>query len=103
MLRWAGVSRVLCWTWPAEPPSVTKVDALEFVAQVAPGVAGLAFAEAHEQQREPADQDVGADALLEAVEDRAQGKDAMEVAEGALGFEQVLVAERDVLGADVGG
>jgi hypothetical protein len=58
-----------------------EVEAFELAAQVAPGVAGLAFAEADEQQREPADQDVRADALLEAVEDRAQAQDALEVAD----------------------
>jgi hypothetical protein len=79
-----------------------EVQALEFAAQVAPGVGGLAFADADEQQRQPADQDVRADALFEPVEDRAQAQDALEVVEGALGFEQVLVAERDVLGGDVG-
>ncbi len=51
-----------------------EVEALELAAEVAPGLAGLALAEADEQQREPADQDVRADALLEAVEDRAQAE-----------------------------
>src|SRR5439155_4424381 len=79
-----------------------EVQALEFAAQVAPGVAGLALCEADQQQRQPADQDVRADAVLEAVEDRAQAQDALQIAERALGLEQVLVAERDVLGADGG-
>src|SRR5215210_7156399 len=79
-----------------------EVEALELAAEVAPGLVGLALADADEQQREPADQDVRADALLEAVEDRAQAQDALEVAERALGLEQVLVAERDVLRCDVG-
>jgi hypothetical protein len=40
-----------------------EVQALELAAQVAPGVVGLALCEADEQQRQPADQDVRADAL----------------------------------------
>ena len=55
-----------------------EVEAFELAAEVAPGVAGLALAEADEQQREPADQDVRADAVLEAVEDGAQAQDALE-------------------------
>ena len=48
---------------------------------------------------------MGADAVLLAVEDGAQQQRALEVLEAALGFEQVLVAERDVVGAErvVGG
>ncbi len=54
-----------------------------------------------EQQREPADQDVGADALLEPVEDRPQVQLGLQVAEGVLGFEQVVVAQRHVGGGQV--
>jgi hypothetical protein len=41
---------------------------------------------------------VRADAVLAAVVDGAQQDRALEAAEGAFGFEQLLVAERDVLG-----
>jgi hypothetical protein len=41
---------------------------------------------------------VGADAVLEPVEDWPEFERALEVAEAALGFEQVLVAQRDVFG-----
>ena len=78
-----------------------EVEPFELTAEVAPGVVGLAFGDPDEQEREPADEDVGADALLEAVEDRAEPEGALEVAEGAFGLEQVLVAERGVFGADV--
>jgi hypothetical protein len=44
---------------------------------------------------------VGADAVLEPVEDRPQQQAGLEVAEAALGFEQVLVAQGGVFGADV--
>ncbi len=40
--------------------------------------------------------------MLEAVKDRAQLERGLEVAEAAFGFEQVLVAERDVFGGEVG-
>jgi hypothetical protein len=65
-------------------------------------VAGLAFDDADEQQRQPGEQDVGADAVLEAMEDRAQFDRGLQVAEAAFGFEEVLVAQRDVLGRQVG-
>ena len=57
-----------------------EVRALELAARVAPGVAGVAFDDADRQQREPADQDVRADAVFEAVEDGAQGQDQLQVA-----------------------
>ncbi len=79
-----------------------EVQALEFERDPPPGLFGLAFGDADEQQREPADQDVRADAVLEAVKDGAQLERGLEVAEAAFGFEQVLVAERDVLGGQVG-
>ena len=41
---------------------------------------------------------VGADTVVFAVEDGPQQQRALEVAEGALGLLQLLVAERDVLG-----
>ena len=44
---------------------------------------------------------MGADAVLEAVEDRPELECGLQVAEAAFGFEQVLVAERDILGAQV--
>ena len=67
-----------------------------------PGVVGLAFGDADQQQREPGEQHVRADAVLEVVEDWPQLDRGLQVAEAAFGFEQVLVAERDVLGGEVG-
>jgi len=60
------------------------------------------FGDPDQQQREPGEQHVRADAVLKAVEDGAQLECGLEVAEAAFGFEQVLVAERHVLGAQVG-
>jgi hypothetical protein len=45
---------------------------------------------------------VGADAVFEPVEDGARLEGGLQVAEGALGLAQVLVAERDLLGGQVG-
>jgi hypothetical protein len=44
---------------------------------------------------------VGADAVFEAVEHRAQQQGGLEVAEAAFGLEEVLVAQGGVLGAEV--
>src|SRR3954468_6437172 len=79
-----------------------EVQASEFERDSSPGVAGLALADADQQQRQPADQHVRADAVLEAVKDRAQFERGFEIAEAAFGFEQVLVAECDVLGGEIG-
>jgi hypothetical protein len=51
-----------------------------------------------EEPRQTATDDVGADALLFAVVDRPQVNDLFEVALAALGFEELLVAQHDVLG-----
>ena len=75
-----------------------EVQAVELAADGAPGLGALAFDDADQQERKPAEGDVRADPVLEAVEDGAQLEDPLEVAEAAFGFEQVLVAERDVFG-----
>jgi hypothetical protein len=78
------------------------VQAAKLQVDPPPALAGLAFGDADQQQGQPAQQDVGADAPLQAVPDRAQLQGGLQVAEGALGLQQVLVAKRDVLGAQVG-
>ena len=93
---------MVCATVPAVPVRVTRCRRCEFERDPPPGLAGLAFGDADQQQREPAEQDVRADAVLEAVEDGPQLERGLQVAEAAFGFEQVLVAERDVLGGEVG-
>ena len=45
------------------------MHAVEFVAQVAPGVAGAGFGDADEQQCQPTQLDVSADAVLAVVVD----------------------------------
>ena len=63
----------------------------EFAVDAAPGRAGAAFGDPDQQQRQPAQQDVGADAGFEPVEHRAQLDGRLQVAEPAFGLEQVLV------------
>ena len=75
-----------------------EVESLQLDRDPSPGLAGRAFGDPDQQQGEPADDDVGADAVFEAVEDGSQLECCLQVAEGALGLAEVLVAERDVLG-----
>ncbi|WP_405088491.1 hypothetical protein [Microbispora sp. NBC_01389] len=67
-----------------------------------PGHAGLGLNDADEQQGEPAQDDVGADAFFEPVVDRPQVDGLLHVAPAALDFQELLVAQGDVLGAEVG-
>jgi len=48
-----------------------QVEAIEFVADVAPGVTGGVLDDTWQQQSQPAQLDVGADAVLAVVEHRA--------------------------------
>lgn len=54
-----------------------QVHPVEFVAQVAPGVAGGGLGDADEKQRQPAQLDVGVDAVLAVVEDQPQPQRAL--------------------------
>ena len=81
---------------------VALADLAELGADRAPGLASARLGDPDEDEREEADQDVGADAVVLAVEDGPQQQGALEVAEGALGLLELLVAERDVLGGERG-
>ena len=74
-----------------------QVYALQLVAEVAPGVVGLVLGDPDQQQRQPAEEHVRADAVFLAVVDRPQVQRGLHVAPGALDHKQLLVAERDVL------
>src|SRR5271170_799341 len=78
------------------------VDAVELAAQVRPGAAAGVLGDPGEEEGEPAEQDVGADALFFPVVDGAQVDDLLHVPPAALHFEQLLVAQGDVLGAHLG-
>ena len=73
-----------------------EVHLVEVVVQVRPGVAGGVLGDADEQQGEPAQHDVGADAVFKAVVDGAQLEGGLHVAPAAFDFEELFVAERDV-------
>ena len=75
-----------------------EVKPPELAGERSPGPLRLALSDADQKQRQPADKDVGADAVLEAVEHGTQRQGALQVAAGALCLEQVLLAEGDVLG-----
>src|SRR3954469_12042297 len=78
------------------------MDAAELDRDAPPGGVGAPFGDADEDQGEPSQQHVGADATLEAVEHGAQLEGGLEVPEPAFGLEEVLVAQRDVLSAQIG-
>ena len=69
--------------------------AVHLVADAVPCLLGALLGDADQQQREPADEHVGPDAVFQAVEHRAQQQGGFEVPEPALGLQQVLVRGRD--------
>ena len=68
-----------------------QVHAVKLVADVAPGAAGLMLDGADEQERQPAQLDVGADAVFAVVEDRPQPQRAFDVPPAALYLVELLV------------
>src|SRR5215211_8086514 len=79
-----------------------QVHAVELVAQVAPGVVAGGLGDADQQQGEPAQDHVGADAVFEAVVDGAELEGGLHVPPAAFDFEELLVAEPDVFGGEGG-
>src|SRR6266540_3368438 len=77
------------------------VQALELAADGGPGLVGGRLDDADQQQGQPAQRDVGADAFFQAVVDRSQVDDLFHVPPAAFDFQQLLVADRDVLGGQV--
>ena len=74
MSRWGFVSSVRCWKVPAGPVKVPTWMLVELAAQVGPGPAGGVLGDAGEEEGEPAEDDVGADAVLAPVVDGAAGR-----------------------------
>src|SRR5512142_43421 len=72
------------------------VQPVQVVVQLGPAPAGGGLGQPDEQQGQPAQQHVGADAVFLAVVDRAQVEHALHVPPAAFDFEQLLVAQRDV-------
>ena len=73
-------------------------DAVELAAQFGPGGVAGVLGDAGEQEGEPAQDDVGADPLLFPVVDRAEVDDLLHVSPAALDFQELPVAQGDVLG-----
>jgi hypothetical protein len=77
------------------------VDPAEFDRDPSPCHAGAPLSDSDQQQGEPAQQDVGVDAWFDAVIDGSRVEGGFHVTEPAFGFEEVLIAERDVLGGQI--
>jgi hypothetical protein len=73
-------------------------DSLQLAAQGGPGGVAGGLGDPDQEQGEPAQDDVGAGAFLLAVVDRPQVDDLLHVTPAALDFQQLLVAQGDVLG-----
>lgn len=70
MVRCESVGRVVCWTVPAGPSRVTRWRHCSSVA-IRRQLSGGAVGDSDQQQGEPADDDVGPDAVPESVEEGA--------------------------------
>jgi hypothetical protein len=72
MAFWPGRSGVVWGDGVGLAGEGELLEAGGLAADIAPALASGAFGDAGEQEREPADQDVSADAVLEPVEDGPQ-------------------------------
>jgi hypothetical protein len=103
--RYAVVSSVRWRDWPAGPAKRGRQrshrQALQLPTQRRPALIGGGLGDADQQQRQPAQRHVGADALLLAVVDRSQVDHLLQIVPAPLDLQQLLVAQRDVLGAGV--
>src|SRR5438105_5928041 len=73
-----------------------------YLEPAGPGLTGGGLDDPDEQQGEPAQDHVGADTLFEAVIDGPQVEHRLHVPPAALDFQQLLAAQRDVLGGQLG-
>ena len=73
-----------------------EVHAVELVAEVAPRVAGGVLRDADEQEREPAQLDMGADAVLAVVKDGTERERSLQVPPSPLDLGELLVGEGEV-------
>src|SRR6516225_8963092 len=91
---WGLVISVRCRNVPAGPvkvPTWMRSSSRRRFGQVSP----QAFSAIRASRSQPAQQDVGSDAVFPAVVDRAQVDDLLHVPPAALDFQQLLVPERD--------
>lgn len=100
MSRWGLVSSVDCRKVPAGPVQVTacwRCSSARILLHGCPAV----FSVTRMSSRASQHNDVGADPVPAAVIDRAQVQDLLHVAPAPLDFQELLVAQRDVLGGQV--
>src|SRR5262249_14790760 len=74
-----------------------QVHAFQFVPQVAPGVAGGVLGDPDQQQGQPAQLDVGADAVLAVVEYRPEPQRALHVLPPAFDGDELLIGGGQVV------
>jgi hypothetical protein len=79
-----------------------QVHPVEFLTQGVPGLPGGVLDDPQQEQREPAELDVGADAVLAVVEDRPQREGALHVSPAAFDGQQLLVGGGQVLAGEGG-
>jgi hypothetical protein len=79
-----------------------QVHPVQFVAGVAPCVVGGGLGDLDQEQGEPAELDVVADAILAAVVDRAQPEGGLHVPPAGFDRDQLLVGRSQVLGGEGG-
>jgi len=93
----------VAWTTPpADPVRVTawtRPSSMAILRQVSPV---RVFGDADRERRQPVQQHMRAGPWFETVEHRPQLEGGLEVPEASFGLQQVLVAQGDVLGAQVG-
>ncbi len=112
MAAWHGVISVRWRKVPAGPVKaptwirlavalwnqVDKANPVELAAQLGPGGGAGVLGDAGEQEGEPAQDDVDADALFLAAAGGPQVDDLLEVSPAALDFQELLIAQGDILG-----
>ena len=96
MSRWGSGELGSLLKRASGPGESADVDPAELAAQVGPGPAGRVLGGAGQEESEPAEDDVGADAVLAPVAGRPEVDDLLHVAP-ALNFQELLVAQGDVL------
>src|SRR5579875_188007 len=87
---------------PGAAAEATEVHLVQFPAEAMPGLASAVLDDPDQEQAQPAEQDVGPDALLAAVEDGAQIEGGLHIPPGPLDLEELLVAERHLFGGGGG-
>lgn len=77
-----------------------EVHAVEFGADVAPGVAAGVLHDPDRQQPEPAELDAAADPVLSVVEDRPESDRSLQVSPTPFDLQELLVGEGEISGRE---